>query len=49
MKRRQRKLHFVLWLILTPALLYGLWQALSARTNEPVNATLPTAITEGRN
>ncbi|MEM7763381.1 MAG: hypothetical protein AAF290_04820 [Pseudomonadota bacterium] len=48
MKRRQRKLHFLLWLVLSPVLAYGLWQALAARTVDPVNVSLPSALTEAR-
>ena len=46
MKRVQRKIHFVIWLVLAPLIAVVLWLALSHRPEAPVNPELPEALVE---
>ncbi len=44
MKRGQRRLHAVLWLVVAPALAIVLWLGISHRPASPVNDALPPAL-----
>ncbi|MEO0722484.1 MAG: hypothetical protein AAFY43_10090 [Pseudomonadota bacterium] len=46
MKRAHRSAHRFIWLLLPPAIAVILWLALTERPDEPVNATLPYALSE---
>ena len=46
MKRAHRSSHHLIWLALVPILAALFWFALTERQQEPVNDTLPPALTE---
>ena len=47
MKRKHRKAHFLLWLVLGPAIAAILLLAVTERPASPVNDNLPNTLIEG--
>ena len=46
MKRRQRKMHLLIWVLLTPILAIGFVMALKERPMPPMNTVLPDILDE---
>lgn len=44
MKRAHRKTHFLIWVLLGPAITIGLLAAIMSRPGEPVNDALPVEL-----
>ena len=46
MKRAHRRMHFAIWAVLGPVVLWGLVLAILNRPNAPTNNTLPSLLIE---